>query len=181
MLIRRNDTLQINVQSSCLKSSHLKKFLKILHVVFSVFINRISKNTTLIWYLVHHCYLWKEIFLFYQFQQKWWGLWNIATKKKIKNFIAMPKNFLMIADITSIAALSCAIYVLFGGIAIIFRLHLVFWAAASRKNVLGFRDLKIFRDHIFNAVPKKLQIFIGLYNWKIRLNLKFKWNMMPIC
>ena len=32
--------------------------------------------------------------------------------KNFKNFISMPKNFLMIVDITGVAALSCAIYVI---------------------------------------------------------------------
>ena len=36
-----------------LKSLHLKRFLKTLHVVFSDLINKIRKNTTFIWYLVH--------------------------------------------------------------------------------------------------------------------------------
>ena len=45
----------------------------------------------------------------------------------------MPKNFLMIIDITGVAALSY-LYMLFSGIAIIFRLHLVYRAAVSRKN-----------------------------------------------
>ena len=32
--------------------------------------------------------------------------------KNFKNFISMPKNFLMIVDITGVAALSCAIYII---------------------------------------------------------------------
>ena len=60
------------------------------------------------------------------------------------------------------------------GIAIIFRLDLVFRAAALRKN-----ECIIFRDHIFNAVPKKLADF---FNWSLQLknvtvNLKFEWNI----
>ena len=53
---------------------------KTSHVVFSVLINKISKNTTLIWYLVYLYYFWKESFLLHQFQPKWWGLWNVTTK-----------------------------------------------------------------------------------------------------
>ena len=59
----------------------------------------------------------------------------------------------MIVDITSIAALIVALYMLFWGIAIIFKLRLVSWAAASRKNLcIKFRD-------IFNVVPKKFANF----------------------
>ena len=75
----------------------------------------------------------------------------------------MPKNFLMIVDITSIAALIVVLYMLFWGIAIIFKLHLVSRAAASRKNLLV-----IFRDHIFNVAPKKFAN-LCLYNWKMWL------------
>ena len=73
--------------------------------------------------------------------------------KNFKNFTAMLKNFLMIVDMTNIAALSC--FMLFWGIVIIFRLHLASRAAAPRKNWC-----MIFRNHIFNGVPKKIHRFL---------------------
>ena len=87
----------------------------------------------------------------------------------------MPKNFLMIFDITSIAALIVALYMLFWDIAIIFKLRLVSWAAASRKNLcIKFRD-------IFNVVPKKFaNFYLSLQLKNATVNLKFEWNMVPI-
>ena len=57
----------------------------------------------------------------------------------------MPKNFLMIADITRITALSWAIYVIL-------------------RNSYYFQA-------IFSFQGRSVKIFIGLYNWKIRLRI----------
>ena len=75
----------------------------------------------------------------------------------------MPKNFLMMVDMTSVAALN---FILRYGY--YFQLHLASRAAASRKNLCI-----MFRDHIVNAVPKK---FTDLY-WSQQLKnsaVKFK-------
>ena len=57
----------------------------------------------------------------------------------------MPKNFLMIADITRITALSWAIYVIL-------------------RNSYYFQAT-------FSFQGRSAKIFIGLYNWKIRLRI----------
>ena len=71
----------------------------------------------------------------------------------------MPKNFLIIIDITSIAALSCAIYVILR-YSYYFQATFSFQGSSIKKN-----QCIIFRDHTFMAVPKK---FTDFY-WPLQL------------
>ena len=154
---------------------HLKRFLKTSYVVFSVLINKISKNTTFIWDLVHLCYFWKKYFFcFTHFSRNDEDSEMSQLKKFWKLYCDAQKLFNDSWHYRHCCFKLC--YMLFWGIAIIFKLHLVSRAAASRKNWCV-----IFRDHIFNRVPKK---FAGFY-WSLQLtnltvNLKFEWNMVPI-
>ena len=65
----------------------------------------------------------------------------------------MTKTFLMIVDITGVATLSCTIYV-------ILRYSYYFQATFSFQGCsIKNKLMHIFRDHIFNAVPKKFANF----------------------
>ena len=137
---------------------------KTLHVVFSVLINKISKNTILIWYLVYLYYFWKEIFCYTNFDQND----EDFEMSRLNKFLKLCHDSQNLFNDNWQYWCCCFklryIYLLFWGIAIIFRLHVVSRAAASRKT-----KCVIFMDHIFKWFLKNSQIIIGLSTWKIRL------------